>query len=453
MSYRRETIVGPAFQWVAVGAIGVVAAWKLLTHRSTDPFVLGYSLSYLALLVFLAGGLAFSIVLFRRFGRKAIYLLLGMAASTAIFLASIELVLHAYAFARPAYDVVFLQPDRFVGWTQVPNLRWRWTGTSFAAREFSVPIQTNALGFRDRDHAIARPAGTARIALIGDSFLEALQVPFEETAGALLEAKLNADAGRSGAGHHEVLNFGISNFGVGQYLLLWEHYARRFSPKYVFIFVGGMQMERTVMKMEAGGFQRTVGRQLWVRPIYRLEGDRLVLERARDFDAFVEVQNALVADEFGPDRMRRRRVGFLIGGFPRLINERLNALQGRFEAGGRPRPERFVAPGVVRVNLKVLEELDRSVERAGGRLVLLDVVRYNWGPRSLSDTLRAFCARGGIGYIALSDDLLARERSGVPTRWRFDRHFGPEGNRVLADAMARWIALDRERRGSRGPGA
>ena len=189
-----------------------------------------------------------------------------------------------------------------------------------------------------------------------------------------------------------------------------------------------------------GGFKRTSGRQLWVRPIYKLEGDRLELEPARDFNAFVQVQNALVADEFGPDRMRRRPVGFLLGGLPRLINERLNALQGRFEAGGRPAPERSVEPAVVRVNLKVLEELNRSVERTGGRLVLLDVVRYNWGPKSLSDTLRAFCERVGIGYIALSDDLLAREREGVQTRWRFDRHFGPEGNRVLADAMARWIA-------------
>jgi hypothetical protein len=104
----------------------------------------------------------------------------------------------------PAHDVLFLEPDRAVGWKQVANLQWTWSGTDWFARDYSIPVHTNALGFRDREHEPAKPAGVVRIALLGDSLVEALQVPLEQTAGALLEAQLNAEENQPA--RYEVLN-------------------------------------------------------------------------------------------------------------------------------------------------------------------------------------------------------------------------------------------------------
>src|SRR4051795_3325796 len=102
------------------------------------------------------------------------------------------------ALLRPSYEVLFLQPDRTLGCKQVPNLHWTWTGSHWYAADFSVQVNTNSVGFRDLNREPERPNGVARVALIGDSLVEAVQVPFEKTGGQLLEKKLNGkklDAG------------------------------------------------------------------------------------------------------------------------------------------------------------------------------------------------------------------------------------------------------------------
>jgi hypothetical protein len=40
----------------------------------------------------------------------------------------LELSAQVIALLRPSYEVLYLQPDRALGWKQVPNLRWKWTG-------------------------------------------------------------------------------------------------------------------------------------------------------------------------------------------------------------------------------------------------------------------------------------------------------------------------------------
>jgi hypothetical protein len=46
---------------------------------------------------------------------------------------------------------------------------------------FSTEIEVNSAGFRDREHSIEKQAGTRRVVLLGDSFLEAIQVPFDRS--------------------------------------------------------------------------------------------------------------------------------------------------------------------------------------------------------------------------------------------------------------------------------
>src|SRR5262245_47789166 len=101
-----------------------------------------------------------------------------------------EAIGQGVALLHPAYDVLFLKPDPVLGWRQVPGLHWTWAGHYWYARNFSVKVQTNRAGFRDLERVYPKPAGVKRVALLGDSFIEAVQVPFEKTAGHLLERKL-----------------------------------------------------------------------------------------------------------------------------------------------------------------------------------------------------------------------------------------------------------------------
>jgi hypothetical protein len=61
----------------------------------------------------------------------------------------LEASLQVIALIRPSYDVLFLQPDKVLGWKQVPNLRWTWTGHYWFASDFTVSVETDPLGFRD----------------------------------------------------------------------------------------------------------------------------------------------------------------------------------------------------------------------------------------------------------------------------------------------------------------
>ena len=353
--------------------------------------------------------------------------------SVALVVVAFEGVGRIWARLRPAYDVVFLQPDRALGWKQVPNLHWTWAGNYWYAAEFSVPVETNSEGFRDLERNVDRPAGVVRIALLGDSIIEAAQVPFEQTAGQVLEKRLNKGyPTQLGAGDRsEVLNFGISNYGVGQFLLTWEEYTSRYEPDAVFVLVAAFHLQRTVARFELGGFPATREKWLSVRPIFGIEDGALVREPARDYDAFVEAQRAVVAKEFGGRRMRRRSLCVLCHYVRLLWRSGVVALPALFPP---------VDSEVLAVNLEILKELGRQVKGASAKLVLLDVSLY-FDPASgrVSRALRALAKRKGFGYVDLSGHLARAERRGFAPRWSRDPHFNALGNEVIADAMYRWL--------------
>ena len=56
--------------------------------------------------------------------------------------------------------------------------------------EFGTHVQTNSNGFRGREHDVGKKDGGLQILLLGDSFMEALQVEFQDAFPSLLERQL-----------------------------------------------------------------------------------------------------------------------------------------------------------------------------------------------------------------------------------------------------------------------
>ena len=104
----------------------------------------------------------------------------------------------------------------------------------------------------------------------------------------------------------EVLNFGISDYGVGQYLLAYEAYASRFDPDRVVVFVARFHFNRTVNRYKAGAYASTRARRLWVRPTFRLEKDVLIREPAADFVAYQQLQRRHIASHGRQTRLPAR---------------------------------------------------------------------------------------------------------------------------------------------------
>jgi hypothetical protein len=100
-------------------------------------------------------------------------------------------------------------------------------------------LQINSEGLRDRERPRTKPVGSFRIALLGDSYTEARQVPLEATFGAVIEERLGV-CGSLRNRPVEAINFGVSGYGTTQELLTLEHHALDYQPDLVVLaFVPG----------------------------------------------------------------------------------------------------------------------------------------------------------------------------------------------------------------------
>ena len=104
--------------------------------------------------------------------------------------------------ALPVVPPVLGGPDRKVGYSFTPNLRTVWID------ENRTRIEINELGLRDSGISLQKPSGTLRVALTGDSYIEALQVNQRLTFDAVTERIL------AGSGlNAEIANLGMSGHG------------------------------------------------------------------------------------------------------------------------------------------------------------------------------------------------------------------------------------------------
>lgn len=95
-------------------------------------------------------------------------------------------------------------------------------------------VKVNSDGMRDREHSIEKPAGTYRIAVLGDSMAEALQVPMERDFCAVLEKRLRGCA-RLGGKTPETLNFGVSGYGTAEELIMLRERVWKYHPDMVLL--------------------------------------------------------------------------------------------------------------------------------------------------------------------------------------------------------------------------
>jgi lysophospholipase L1-like esterase len=95
---------------------------------------------------------------------------------------------------------------------------------------YGVHIKTNSMGFRYREITFAKPEGTKRILLLGDSFTLGWGVPFEETYSSLLEKYLNQKEKRT-----EVVNLGVGNYNSIMELELFKLKGLELNPDLVIL--------------------------------------------------------------------------------------------------------------------------------------------------------------------------------------------------------------------------
>jgi hypothetical protein len=155
----------------------------------------------------------------------------------------------------------FFDYDPYVGSRLRPGI------TGYFLKEGGGYVSINSDGLRDREHALKHPPNTLRIAVLGDSIAEAMQVNRDETFWAIMAKDLRGCANLHGR-RVEVINFGQAGFGTAQELLALRHQAVKYEPDAVLlaIFAGNDVADNSPSMM-----------QFPYNPYFTLEDGKLVL--------------------------------------------------------------------------------------------------------------------------------------------------------------------------------
>jgi hypothetical protein len=141
-------------------------------------------------------------------------------------LALVEIGLRLIGYSYPEF---YVSDDRR-GYSLRPNMQ------GWYRKEGEAYVRINSDGLRDREHSRVKPPNTFRIAVLGDSFVEALQVPFEESFCHIIEQKLRSCPAMAGR-DVEVINFGVSGYGTAQELITLRNQVWQYSPDLVLLTV------------------------------------------------------------------------------------------------------------------------------------------------------------------------------------------------------------------------
>lgn len=268
-------------------------------------------------------------------------------------------------------------------------------------------IEYNAEGrvYRGRNAPMIEPANAeCRIALMGDSFTEAGQVPFPESFAGLLEAAAPGCA---------VRNYGTRSYSPAIYLVQWTRVIAPWKPTRVFVLVFGGDVREDVTYLT---------------------------------DADLDAQGFPTAIH-GPDdgwlvsQMRRSYVAR----FVRMVTQRASW------AWSHQDEDQWTVGGVVEEHPdwagptpKLIEELNRRVTDAGAVLTLMVVPsRYRFMgdgkiplTSDLHDTVSAWAQERKIDFLDLNTPFERESKAGKKLFFLQDIHFTGDGHKVVADAIA-----------------
>src|SRR5205823_12768757 len=158
----------------------------------------------------------------RTWRRRLLLVLFGVVFGLTL----VEIGLRLIGFSYPE----FYGADARRGYSLRPNME------GWYRKEGEAYVRINSDGLRDREHSKIKPLNTFRIAVLGDSFVEALQVPFEESFCQIVEQQLRSCPAMA-AHDVEVINFGVSGYGTAQELITLRNQVWQYSPDLVLLAV------------------------------------------------------------------------------------------------------------------------------------------------------------------------------------------------------------------------
>lgn len=146
----------------------------------------------------------------------------------------VELGLRTYQYYNGYSNLQFYE-NSIIGHAFVSNQN----GTFFSpTKEYLTKVSINSHGWPDYNHTYNKPNGTFRIVILGDSFVENIQVPLEKRFFHQVEENLNSALNSKlieikGISKFEIIALGRGNTGTGPQYLILKNYGLSYDPDMV----------------------------------------------------------------------------------------------------------------------------------------------------------------------------------------------------------------------------
>lgn len=375
----------------------------------------------------------------------------GVLAGSIVFSALMLEVCLAYAGLG---EEEYLKRDPIMGWSMMPNkhITWRHEGYSVT--------NVNSAGMLDREFPLEKSKDTLRIAVVGDSYTEALQVAREENFCKLIEKSLSPEVNSKGK-KLEVINFGISAYNIAQIYMRMKNLAIKYNPDIV-IVTESVDSTR-YLSPEGDGFFRA-------RPNFTLDANnQLVCSYDRQNAWLQSPEGQRVSATvwlrehsriWGVIAKAAEQVTIFMDGlkkgetkFGAIVTEK----QTTFETSKGPacingvfvEPESIYSPKLPSVMLpqkqaelrqwwpvhsKILSEAKKECSAIGADMVMLRLAQVN-GYNNIpeSELLKDFATKNGVTWIDATKAFLMYNDRKVPLF--YDPHMSANGHKLLAKQL------------------
>ena len=272
--------------------------------------------------------------------------------------------------------------------------------------EFDFDYAHNSLGFRDTEHALAKPAGSFRIVALGDSFTYGAAVPFAQTYLAQLETMLND----RGALHPsvEIVKLGIVRYFPEPERLVLEHYGLQYSPDLILVGFVPNDIIDTALGIDAiqtdsaGKLRTSESKELGSVGMFLVEYSHVF---------------RILLSRYVASRLQRRTPS---------RPEDIYRADGFHEKDWRRVEDEF---GRIR----------DVANRSGAKLAIIYIPMLEaWAPQHAypSERVATWSARNGVSFIDTLPPLRAASLAGVRVYYVKDGHCTPEGYAIIARTIA-----------------
>lgn len=312
------------------------------------------------------------------------------------------------------------------------------------AVDYWIVSRTNSLGFLDREPlGSKRTAESCHVAIIGDSFVEANNVPIDDKFHVRIEELATRELP-----HLDITTsaFGIASRGTIQQLPLYDEYTRRLHPKLVvLVFVPNDFIDNATQgkRMPYVTAKRAADGTLELRPP---DPDYEMEMYAAGFLKFMSVNILRIAQKsYFLQWLYTHQAGWFLHVESMILGSTLPSRTAVASALAGDPPTPF---NPLDFTAFALDEFKERTGRDGNTLVILATHRmtlrtFENGVSPL-DGLKEMAATLGIPVIDQADYILRQGGGLIDAQWRHDAHWNLAGHRWAAEALLEWLKDNQE---------